>query len=1396
MQRLSAQVPAPILPVNARVMHPGIAKPALGATYHEASPHMQIQDGSWNHGEGFNGTSSADYGGWFLNDNGSGVTSLDIHSPLEWQSATWVQPYLPGGATAPIEHMVGYLRPQDQATGQTWPLPAAHPLDPSSGPYVDQAAFELFRPAVPYNPAQHTHVVVILYNWETISFPANAAGKQLAWFQIYPGFFSPDGLIRRDDPALSFVNNNSYEAGVVQRPPGHSQIVREHNTTSTWYPVVGYIVPSVTKRQADLNEQRNMQLRQAVIELLGESTTRNPIGAANAFGPSDVVEKVVVIFSGGSNGGLQSGWSLLRYPDKIHGAFCSVINPSMQRMFGEHDLGYATGMLSGGSDPGAGIEGPDFMHWGRYAWNQGYWVHDLSYTRRFALGEAFRPACFMCGDEDITSTGTDWGGLAAGGTWAQFGTRYQASTDPLWPIGNEIGWAIAETACHGNVAEVHNPYAGGAATVHLGDLTRGVVEKAISFRQQEVYSSPTPTMTAPPARDRTSSLRGLDDPHEWALGRIGDAMPDHSADPLLRRDDDWFAAVQPGAAGTYLGQMEAMKIYDRKVYVVGAEGVVTSFEVDPNSSQRSLRKVAHSNDGTTTATGIVLPKSLGHDGAGLAIVAGSGGPSLIVSTRRHLHRLNPATLEILQSRELPWEVARPHHLTSGDVLPGRSKQLIFASMHGGLVFFGTDLTPIYEWPEPGIRDFIVQGDKVTILSSRGVVAEVSFVATLPSAPTLFEARLHAVSRPIPRQLTVPVPVPAATDPPTQGNPHDLELMRANLSAFGAGTITAPIALWSGDADNVAVRGYTLPGLSGVPFVSNAQTVWPGNGGLDIATCLEGTPVPGEDLPGDHLLLLQAGSLSLYNQVGILLGQKALALAGPSLDYYPPGYQAHSLAVGELADEIGEVGTYSQEVVVASQSGSLMWMHINELLGASTVLGLEFVPAAANQGAPATSVLPRSNQSMSATWAMTERDNGLDQLHLLDQRGGYWRVDPSGVPTYWDGDSAATQMRGWHDLGNLDANGDPLPLSQGAAFSSAEIQIGSPSLWDAQSIATKPWCPANVHQLANIVGPNWYRFPAGSTTFEGFLLHRWGGTLLDVAIGPDLKRDAYFWSARPLELNSIPGITGPWGNLAEAIRFPSPTGPWSVDGLWASTEYRSGTAAQAGLEFLDLRSFVSNVASMTHQAVEAAQMQGNQVHMILGCPGGKVRVVQPVMGTSPTTHHEIGSFLSQVEDLGFGGAALAIKVVNNTTIRVWFGTLYGATPEPAAYGQCSGALEDAEVATGGVHVLDYSSGLSLVNSRSLAPKLTTDRGGYGVVGMCLGDILPEDPGTPAVDELVVSTLAGDIFVLDSATLSTKWRTNVPGSAGYFNSLKISDLDGDGVKELYVAGSFGIWRFSKT
>ena len=63
-----------------------------------------------------------------------------------------------------------------------------------------------------------------------------------------------------------------------------------------------------------------------------------------------------------------------------------------------------------------------------------------------------------------------------------------------------------------------------------------------------------------------------------------------------------------------------------------------------------------------------------------------------------------------------------------------------------------------------------------------------------------------------------------------------------------------------------------------------------------------------------------------------------------------------------------------------------------------------------------------------------------------------------------------------------------------------------------------------------------------------------------------------------------------------------------------------------------------------------------------------------------------------------------------------------------------------------------------------------------------------------DELVVATLSGDLFVLNAATMAELWRTHVPGAIGLYSSMLAEDLDGLNGKELYVAGSWGLWRFT--
>jgi hypothetical protein len=92
-----------------------------------------------------------------------------------------------------------------------------------------------------------------------------------------------------------------------------------------------------------------------------------------------------------------------------------------------------------------------------------------------------------------------------------------------------------------------------------------------------------------------------------------------------------------------------------------------------------------------------------------------------------------------------------------------------------------------------------------------------------------------------------------------------------------------------------------------------------------------------------------------------------------------------------------------------------------------------------------------------------------------------------------------------------------------------------------------------------------------------------------------------------------------------------------------------------------------------------------------------------------------------------------------------------------------------------------------------PAATRPRGAFGAVGMHLADLLTGAayPG----DELIVCTMAGDVIVYSADSMTERWRTHVHGAAGFYNAIRAENLDpqADTLKELYIAGSYGLWRF---
>ena len=172
--------------------------------------------------------------------------------------------------------------------------------------------------------------------------------------------------------------------------------------------------------------------------------------------------------------------------------------------------------------------------------------------------------------------------------------------------------------------------------------------------------------------------------------------------------------------------------------------------------------------------------------------------------------------------------------------------------------------------------------------------------------------------------------------------------------------------------------------------------------------------------------------------------------------------------------------------------------------------------------------------------------------------------------------------------------------------------------------------------------------------------------------------------------------------------------------------------------------------------------------------------------------------STSEDLGLGVSALAVRremVGTTERVQIWFGTVAHPDPRPAGYAIGTASLADAELGTGAVHKVTWTAGQSLGQgfspvsvSHVLCPTTQEPRGAAAVVGMVLADLLPA-----AGEELVVGTLSGDVIVYSADNMIELWRTHIHGSAGCYNSLRVADLDNDGINELYIAGSSGLWRF---
>jgi hypothetical protein len=222
-------------------------------------------------------------------------------------------------------------------------------------------------------------------------------------------------------------------------------------------------------------------------------------------------------------------------------------------------------------------------------------------------------------------------------------------------------------------------------------------------------------------------------------------------------------------------------------------------------------------------------------------------------------------------------------------------------------------------------------------------------------------------------------------------------------------------------------------------------------------------------------------------------------------------------------------------------------------------------------------------------------------------------------------------------------------------------------------------------------------------------------------------------------------------------------------------------------------------SSLSKVLQFAQLTTGQTVVVLGCPGGRVRVLQPGQWRpDDNTAHGHGTLDESIPDFGFGGSALAVRheAIGQEKLVIWFGTVSHPPVRPGNYGTATASLALGEEATGSVVRMEWVPGSTGSGFQNIGtpvtfhPSAAQPRGAYAVVGLCLTD-LEEWPG----QQLIVATMSGDLIVLDADTMLERWRTNVDGGIGCYNSIVAADLNDDGYVEIYVAGSKGLWRFTQ-
>jgi hypothetical protein len=1320
-------------------------------------PMLNFSDGVWNMGEGFRLGADEDHGGWASPDDAA-LEPGDIRQVSGWQPFAG-----PPTSTKPLQRFVGHLWPA-ALSGQTVPVTAA------------ESSFEVFAPQQ-FDPARPVLVVVVA--WSTQGGPPASFGGRFA----YPGVRPADGLVPLDWSDLTPPVDD------IRRPGPDPILIHDHVPAGGPQLITIYMVTRTFGRPLTFACQRSVQAARVVDLMLSTPGSDPSHGFLHppGFPVYGTPVEVARMIAGASFGGLTAQVLLQTHPDVFHGAFVGSFSSSLRQVMGEQFSYEYICRRTGTAARATALELADSLEWPFALRQRGFDYFNTSTTLRLRRGELRGPVHFLIGDEDTVATGTDFLPLLSG---------VRDYREQFRDTASHHGFTVVDRRDH-QAGLFETPYSPNAPSF--------AIERPAAEMAADVVSALPQTWVAP----TILADDGSEDPYDEYLD-VGLHIPyAPSPNDLLEFDTAFGHAGRSDGQGLTLGLDESLRVHDvpvtgsdpvRSIFVGSAEGVVTRFvpvTVDP-SLPPELHVAASS-------------ASLGYGAWALAVGevdSAHAGEEVVVGVYRDVYVLDALTLSTVRSVALGFEHTRPRRMQIAEVFPSLpGEEIVFVTFHGHLVVMDAQLQVVCDLGEPGIQDFVVHKGAeyawadpvskvpISILSHRGCVANITL--KLQTDPTLQQsADLHCWTTGM------------------LGVGNDLELFRQGGSTW----LAVATAVEQGYPHIHVFHPLTLqpPGVGGPPptYTPDWQKVWFQPGFMiDIAPIEENDELLG-------FVFSQPGRIGWVDVVGSLQADFTL---WP--DTFGPATGPVAIAVGDLFPRVPGFGTESHpaEVVVSTNAGHVVAMHLDDVLASGGNPGPVKPLSLPASNRPAGSVLPYTNRTLAGTWGMTVLDAGSPQQNRLvvaHQAAGLFDVDPTSAGWALRSDVLCPKFN--HVTGQLGESvlsvtpvRDLAHVGAGIGSGSAPERIvftgSSPVPW--WTLTTKPW----LNGLGAML-PLWFQDPPPGTTlhgrptmiaYDGYMPFSYGGDALPGTFtGRPGDVHVHHWSGQSVHDPNL--MLGMDLDATTALANWYSTAPTSPSGPAGSPDY-----GRSQSQCKDFRNGAkeADLSSNNLQSLRVVDYYGEPL-IVASTPGGSVVLVRP--GTAPGSN--LGAILwdsnspnGHAWDDGYGAMALAVRkatgfdpmlsrmTARSATQLEWLDIFVGLTfahRDPSGVGPGS-----PNPMVGAIRWLRWDGNFM----QEMGPLLTLDasmdpaqRGGFCVSGLAVGDLLTglEHPG----DELVATTLAGDLFVFGLASsqivATPKFRTWVPGALGAYNSIEIADIDADvGTPELYVAGSMGIWKWRR-